>query len=404
MKVFSTSWFSSKSTSVVNAVKKTIDKVEKITHKITHKFDAKIAHSTTNLAYKLAEGNDAYKKHESETINNLKSDGWKVLCNSSKFADTNQNGYKAVAFINNNTKEILIATAGTVPTDLHDLKDDVWIAAGTFPSKVVQAKAMVNHVCELLEANAGNYTFNVTGHSLGAVLTDVTAFEIKSKGLNLGTSITFDSPGSKNSINKAIKAGVFSKDVDVTIKDLKEHCVVYNSAHNAINYNPIKSSPHITEPKLVLFKQAATDTPTQQITESSGIIGYTSYLVSKVSSNVVNTCSYYLGITKVANELEKLKGHSLENFANLCEKPIIDTEGWEKTAGKLYIKDFKGSNSVTSTGNDVVVIKEEEIDPDTISISLSEYSYDDLHRAHSYDGDNTSVSGDIEFQDLEFIN
>ncbi|WP_121543499.1 hypothetical protein [Candidatus Rickettsia colombianensi] len=69
------------------------------------------------------------------------------------------------------------------------------------------------------------------------------------------------------------------------------------------------------------------------------------------------------------------------------------------------IKDFKGSDRITSTGNDVVVIKENDIDDDTISISSSEFNYDDLERAYNYHANKALVLGaDAEFPSLEIIN
>lgn len=390
----------SKPTKIMSKAKKVVPKFEKFIDKL----EDKVAHLATDLAYKLAKGNDIYKEHELKTIKNLGAN-WKVLCKSSDNADTNQNGYKSVVFINQSTKQILIATAGTVPTDIHDLKDDAYIAAGTFPSKVDQVKSMVNYISKSLGADIDSYMFNVTGHSLGAVLTDATAFEIMSRGLNLGTSVTFDSPGSKNAIQAAINAGVFSNTLDTTIEELAKHCVIYNAKHNIINYNPIISSPHITEPKLVMpIKQVITnDTPTAG---QSGILSYTGYLSGKVGS-LVETFSSYLGINRTLKELEGLKGHSLKNFANICEKPVVETLGWYKTIdGTLLIQDFKGSNHITSTGNDVVVITEKNIDDDIISISSSEFSYDDLERAFNYYANKASLllGIDTECPSLEFIN
>lgn len=390
-------WFN-KPTKVISKAKKAASKFEKFINKL----EDKVVHLATDLAYKLAKGNDIYIDHELKTLKDLGAD-WQVLCKSSDAADTNQNGYKSVVFINQNTKQILIATAGTVPTDIYDLRDDAYIAAGTFPSKVDQVKYMINYISKSLGGDIDSYTFNVTGHSLGAVLTDATAFEIMSRGLKLGTSVTFDSPGSKNAIQTAINAGVFSNTCDSTIEELAEHCVIYNAKHNIINYNPIISSPHITEPKLVIpIKQVITnDIPAVQ----SGIFSYTGYLAGKVGT-LVETCSSYLGVTRTLKELESLKGHSLKNFANICEKPVIETLGWDKTIdGTLLIKDFKGSNHITSTGNDVVVITEKNIDDDTISISSSEFSYDDLERAFNYNANKASLLGeDEEFPSLEFIN
>lgn len=389
-------WFGTHTKSLSTSVKKTVAKVEKFANKL----ETKVAHLATDLAYKLAKGGEAYKKFESATIESIKNDGWKVLCNSSQFADTNQNGYKTVVFVKDKygAKEVLIAVAGTVSTDINDLKDDFYVATGSYPSKVVQIKAMLNHISELLGSGVSNYKFDVTGHSLGAVLTDMTAFEIMSRGFSLGTSITFDSPGSKNSINEAIKSGVFSNNTNVTIEDLAEHCVVYNSKHNIINYNPVINSPHITAPNLVLpVKKVATDVASYT-TEPSGIIGYASYLVSKVSTHVVKTCSDYLGITRTLTELENLVGHPLKNFADLCEKPVITTECWKKEDGILVVKDFKGLKHVTSTGNDIITSR---LDDDFVVITA--YSFDDVQRTHDYNNNNVLLSG-AEESDFVFIN
>ncbi|MCC8417321.1 MAG: hypothetical protein LN588_02155 [Rickettsia endosymbiont of Bryobia graminum] len=102
----------------------------------------------------------------------LEKDGWKVLCKSSDFPDTKGNDFKAVAFVNDKTKEVLISTVGTVPTDKHDLKDDVYIAAGTYPSKVTEVITMINHVSTLLGTDSNKYIYNFTGHSLGASLSE----------------------------------------------------------------------------------------------------------------------------------------------------------------------------------------------------------------------------------------
>lgn len=133
-------------------------------------------------------------------------------------------------------------------------------------------------------------------------------------------------------------------------------------------------------------------------TEPSGIIGYASYLVSKVSTHVVKTCSDYLGITRTLTELENLVGHSLKNFADLCEKPVITTECWKKEDGILVVKDFKGLKHVTSTGNDIITSR---LDDDFVVITA--YSFDDVQRTHDYNNNNVLLSG-AEESDFVFIN
>ncbi|MCC8417320.1 MAG: hypothetical protein LN588_02150 [Rickettsia endosymbiont of Bryobia graminum] len=230
-------------------------------------------------------------------------------------------------------------------------------------------------------------------------LANAGSYETLSQGLRVGTSITFDSPGSKNAINAAIKAGVFSKNVEVSIEDLAEHCVVYNSPHNLINDNPVVSSPHITEPRIVLpTKQVAADAPVQFATESLGVLGYASYLVGKVSSDVINTCAGYLGLTRTLELITNLPGHSLKNFANLCEKPVYQTKGWDTPGdGTLYIDATDVLEEIDSTGTEVVAMSNKPVEDYETVLA---FSRDDLSRAHGYNDDNLPLSGGADFSSM----
>jgi hypothetical protein len=113
-----------------------------------------------------------------------------------------------------------------------------------------------------------------------------------------------------------------------------------------------------------------------EITESSGIWQYTKYLSNKVGA-ALNTCSDYLGITSV---MEQIQSHSLKNFSDIENATIVLTDQWTKVGDKLVVQKFPGSDKITSTGNDVVLFNEEEYSS-MIHVTKEEYAFHDLSRA-----------------------
>jgi hypothetical protein len=73
-------------------------------------------------------------------------------------------------------------------------------------------------------------------------------------------------------------------------------------------------------------------------------------------------------MTKILNKvIHTGKSHSLQNFTDLSNKMMIDTESWEKESGLLHIKHFELLDKVVSTGNEVMSIQyDDEIDADVI--------------------------------------
>lgn len=121
-----------------------------------------------------------------------------------------------MAFVNHNTKEIVIATAGTKPSDAMDLLDDLGLLFGLVPSKMSSITSFLHRIKEELGDDFKNYETITTGHSLGSTLSDLTAVKAKDMGYNVFESITFDSPGSGPIIKAAKKQGYISKDVDIS--------------------------------------------------------------------------------------------------------------------------------------------------------------------------------------------
>lgn len=350
---------------------------------------------TTNLAYKVSDAKETYTKHELEVVKNLKEANWQVLCNSSQNEKTNKYDYKAVAFVNHMTKEVHISSAGTKPTEKYDLIDDGFVAFGRIPYKIEQAKEMVTQVIDLLGGTdeAVKYTFSTSGHSLRAIISDLTGVDIISRKLPFSTSTTFDSPGSAPIVQKAIDAGYFTGKVEATIEKLASYCEVYNAKPNFIN----NTNRQLGNSKLVLPKKV--ETITKDTTESSSILEFGKYLCNLVGSTI-KSCSDYLGITSVVKQIEN---HGLKNFANIEENAtVVQTNNWQKIDGKLVVEKFTGSKKVTSTGNDVLLFDEEEYGS-MVHITASQYGYDDLSRAQHCGQQTLDLIGTASFNDVVLV-
>ena len=193
---------------------------------------------TSQLNLKVAATNLAYKVNKKDFSGQIEvfienNKGWQVITDSTKSPDTNKCHYKAVALINPESKEVCIATAGTKMTDAWDLYDDASLAMGYLPSKIKPMAKFIDNVLKELPGDPTEYTFSTAGHSLGAVMTHLTACEIASRGLKVSECVSFDTPGSKHVVQKAIKEKVFtgSQEIDLDKIDIVE----FNAKPNLIN-------------------------------------------------------------------------------------------------------------------------------------------------------------------------
>jgi hypothetical protein len=366
-------------------MKKTNKKVNTEVKTVVNKEEA---FKLTNLAYKLAknsyeiEKDDFLYKTSTEThddiiiFRNEKNTSWEILLDS----ENNSKGYKAVAFLNNETKEVHIATAGTIITDINDLWDDALITFGFVPRKITPMKIFVEDVIKKLGNDSSSYKFSTSGHSLGAVMSDLTAAEIISRGLEFDKSITFENPGSKKVIETAISNKVFSGTKDVVIKEISKQCVEYNAKPNFINTMGNHLSKNIN---LVLQDNQETETsnPEPINSSSSGLFGFGKYIYNKVGS-VVNKCSEKLGITSVINQIEE---HSLKNFKDIDLSLTYKVSDYGNGKPKLDKSEIDRLKNTPSTGNDIQYHYEVKLPNDFTGLFLKEYSYKDLAGADGFE-------------------
>jgi len=358
---------------------------------------SRFTHSTVNLAYKV-QSLSQYQSAEQALTEKLKGTGWEILFKSPDDPATNQYSYKSVAFINKITKEIHISTAGTKPAEVYDLYDDALITFGYAPNKLSPMQKFVDKiVAEVARTgeNAQDYHFGTSGHSLGAIVSDLTFVELHSRGLKFDQSITFDNPGSKHVVQNAISKGLFTGKVIETVEELGKNCIEYNAKPNFIN----TVNEHMSCNTKVLIPHNKPSEVTES--EASGIWGFGQYLYNKIGS-AVGKCAETLGIKSVIDQLESHKMTNLDLDAGV----IFDTDSPHPEKGQLIMKQHELSRleKVTSTGKDVAIIISESIEEfEAEAVDLHEFSYRDLARSpFSCAQEELALSGDS-VEDYEFI-
>ncbi|WP_347939324.1 hypothetical protein [Rickettsia oklahomensis] len=328
------------------------------------------AHLGINLAYKTDCANQYLVEALMTDGNHLVGSGWEILAASCNNTNTAQYGYKAVAFINKDTKVIHIASAGT-KADIHDILDDIRITFHYYPNKLIVVKKFIDEIIAKIGGmeEAAKYTFDTSGHSLGAIVADLTGVELHSRNLNFNKSVTFDSPGSQEVIKYAIAQDLFTGKVTTPIEELVKYSEVYNAEPNLIN----STNNHFGQVNLVLPKVNDVEkSESPQVEE-----GWASYLYNMVGS-VVQKASEYLGIDKV---IKGINNHKLKNFSNLEEKIILPMADWKQQIleNNEYTQKLK---NILGRGKDLVLFDtdSEAEHPSMVEVKLYHLGYNDLQQ------------------------
>jgi hypothetical protein len=337
-------------------------------------------HNVIEVAYGINKSSYNSRKEGFEASNK----DWKILSSSSEDAKTDQYGYKAVAFINHETKEIHITTAGTRPTDPNDLLDDAKITFGFIPNKLEPMKEFVKGVVEKVGEEVKGYKFSTSGHSLGAVISDLTAGEILSRGLQFDKSTTFDTPGSKKVVENALKNNSFSGEMKFSIDEIAEHCVEYNAKPNLINM----ATPHLAKEIYLAIPnqqtEASSNDKIDEVEADQGLFGFANYLY-KTFGKVTKTCSDVLGITTALNEISKLEDHKMHNFKEFDQYKM---ESWTNSVSNklVYKHNFTSEQVLKLKGTGADVIIEASIDDEDGGWGvLNAFSYEGLKSLVSHE-------------------
>ncbi len=108
------------------------------------------------------------------------------------------------------------------------------ICNATSPQKE-EAFALVNKALRLLREDYEGYKVSFTGHSLGAFLAELSVFYCKLQGFNNVNAVTFESPGSKESLEK-LQSNLQDHAIDLNNLDIISY-VTYPNLINTYNHH-----------------------------------------------------------------------------------------------------------------------------------------------------------------------
>lgn len=190
--------------------------------------------------------NFAYKKTDEDMAKMAEQipPGYEMFLMTDHVSDSKEASFRCVAFLNQDTKEIVFATAGTRPgldqKGFDDLYDDALLIAQNKPAKMNPAQILNDMILDSLGEKAKDYKFHYTGHSLGAAMAEMQAVDmdikLQQKGLkNPGekdqiTAVTFENPGTKPIVEKMYREAGLPED---SVKKL--NFCEFNNRKNIIN-------------------------------------------------------------------------------------------------------------------------------------------------------------------------
>ncbi|KAF8818648.1 lipase family protein [Rickettsia endosymbiont of Cardiosporidium cionae] len=196
-----------------------------------------------------------------------KKHGFKLQDSSAGFFYKNSefNMYQSDVFVNEADKTVIISNPGTkiglVGVRLYDIINDLQLLLGYTPSKVYQAKSFIDQkvtkiVSECVadpDNGPGTWKVIFTGHSLGAVISDLSAVHFHKKTCEGAlkeciqiSSLTIENPGSKNLIqDKAAAKDVYFQVINGGTNIINSIKSQITSKVCSVNLCPIKEQANI---------------------------------------------------------------------------------------------------------------------------------------------------------------
>lgn len=234
--------------------------------------------------------NFAYKKTDKDMAKMAEQipPGYEMFLMTDHVSDSKEASFRCVAFVNQDTKEIVFATAGTRPglnqKGFDDLYDDLLLIAQKKPAKMNPAQILNDMILDSLGEQAKDYKFHYTGHSLGAAMAEMQAVDmdikLQQKGLkNPGekdqiTAVTFENPGTKPIVQKMYReAGLPENSAS------KLNFCEFNNRKNIINTLNTQSGteytivPHSQKERNPNFVQMMFEVVAKYVSNLSPLIG-----------------------------------------------------------------------------------------------------------------------------------
>lgn len=264
-------------------------------------------------------------REEFKKIAELLPENYEMMICTDYLEDTQKYQYRAMVFINRDTKEVIVANSGT-RFGMHkagksDLFNDVHIMMSKTPPKMKSIETLNDMILDNLGGEVGEYKIHYTGHSLGASLSDLAAADMalkcRKRGIDLEvneagkkekekkiSTMTFENPGSKKIIEKMYeKAGydpaLYSQDADY--KGI-------NNKRNLIN--------QATSPAGKMWEIE----PDGQNNKMNGAQTFAFYLSRKLH-RILPVISRLLETFAMGGVSGQMKTHSLQHFDDvLCQE------------------------------------------------------------------------------------
>lgn len=288
-------------------------------------FNGKAAQAVvfSNFAYQQ-------KDDEMQELADKMPKGYEMFLMTDHVQEVGEASFRCVAFMNQNTKEIVFATAGSRfgmdEKGFADIYDDALMVAHNKPRKMNPAQILNDMVLDSLGDKAKEYKFHYTGHSLGAAMAEMQAADMDIKltksGLKLEgkaakeqiTAVTFENPGTKPMIEKMYEeAGLPKENIS------KLNFCEFNNRKNMINslneqtgrtYTIVPHSQKERNPSLV-----------QMVFE---------YVAKIVGSEISPLLGKAFGLLAPGGVLDDLQSeHTLENFNEVFVKKEGKLKGKE---------------------------------------------------------------------------
>lgn len=299
--------------------------VVKDSHPDWQAFNGKAAQAVvfSNYAY-------SQKDEEMQAMADQVPEGYELFLMTDHVQEVGEASFRCVAFMNQNTKEIVFATAGSRfgmdEKGIADIYDDALMVAHNKPRKMNPAQILNDMVLDSLGDKAKEYKFHYTGHSLGAAMAEMQAadmdIKLTKKGLKAEgkgekdqiSAVTFENPGTKPMIEKMYEeAGLPKENIS------KLNFCEFNNRKNMINslneqtgrtYTIVPHSQKERNPSL-----------TQMVFE----------VVSKiVGSEISPLLGKAIGLLAPGGILDDLKSeHTLDNFNEVFVKKEGKVKGKE---------------------------------------------------------------------------
>jgi hypothetical protein len=293
------------------------------------------SHSDWRVFYGKAEravffSNYAYsqKDKEMQELANKIPQGYELFLMTDHVNEVGGASFRCVAFMNQNTKDIVFATAGSRfgldKKGIADAYDDLRLAFHSKPRKMNPAQILNNIILDSLGEQAKDYKFHYTGHSLGAAMAELQAADMDIKltkknlksdqDFNQISAVTFENPGTKPIIE-----GMY-KNADLPKENIsKLNFCEFNNRKNIINSLNEQTGRTYT---IIPYSQKERNPSLIQM-----VFGFVAKTVSSHISSIIGKAFGLLGVGGIFDNLQA--EHSLNNFNEI----FVKKEGKIKTTG-----------------------------------------------------------------------